>query len=425
MQPSSEPADAVFQRTRSELVTPARKRHNPHGKHMSGLLSPRLISCDESGFTGNNLLNSDQPLFSYASHDLTLAEADSLVRSVRAKYPVQMPELKATKLLKTPRGRALIGEVLRELEGRYIVTLYDKRYSLAAKLFEYLFEPVLQSNNALFYRHNFHRFVAMFFFMLMRDKSIEGLAHEFEAFMRSLDPADAPSLFGSRGSNPMIEQILRFVRGFNVIIAREARDLTALTGGKWILDLTGSAIPSHLATWGERHPLLEVVCDESKPLQSLGGAFDVMINRPDTVRVEIFGKHRTLTWNMSKPIAFASSAAHAGVQVADLVAGVTAAIPGGSAEVTAFGEMVQKHLHQDCVLPDFTILQLDREETAVNWLVLEDLAYRADNGLDPLYRMEMVFELAKQSFPAFQAGRLVRVKRSSRLRRAHRVRKTG
>ena len=328
----------------------------------------------------------------------------SLVRRVRATHPVQMPELKAVKLLKSTRGRALIKDVLRELDGRYIVTLYDKRYSLASKLFEYIFEPVLQSNNALFYRHNFHRFVAMFFFMLMRDKSIEGLAHEFEDFMRSLDPADAPSLFGSRGGNPMIEQILRFIRGYNVTIARETRDLQGLAGGKWILDLTGSAIPSHLAAWGERHPLIEVVCDDSKPLRALAGAFDVMINRPDTVRVDMFGKRRTLTWNMSKPIAFASSASHFGVQIADLLAGVTAAIPGGGPEMSEFGEMVQGHLHEDCVLPDFGILELDREETAVNWLVLEDLAHRADNGLDPLDGMEMVFEFGKRSFPEFRAA---------------------
>lgn len=369
-----------------------------------------MISCDEAGFTGDNLLNSDQPFFSYASHDLTLPEAESLVRRVRAKHPVQMPELKAAKLLKTLRGKALIADILRELDGRYIVTLYDKRYSLAAKLFEYLFEPVLQSNNALFYRHNFHRFIAMFFFMLMRDKSIAGLASEFEAFMRSLDPADAPSLFNSRGVNPMIEQILRFVRGYNVIIARETRDLQEITGGKWILDLTVSAIFSHLVAWGKRHPLIEVVCDDSKPLRALSDFFDVMINRPDTVRVDMFGKRRTLTWNMSRPIAFTSSASHSGVQIADLLAGVTAAIPAGGPEMEAFGEMVQGQLHEDCVLPDFSILELDQEETAVNWLVLEDLAYRADNGFDPLHGMEMVFELAKQSFPDFQAGRFMRTR---------------
>lgn len=370
---------------------------------------PSLISCDEAGFTGNNLLDPDQPMFSYASHDPTLAEADSLIRRVRAKHPVQMPELKAAKLLMSTRGRALIEDVLREIEGRYIVTLYDKRYSLAAKLFEYLFEPVLQTNNALFYRHNFHRFVAMFFFMLMQDKSLEVFAHEFEAFMRSLDPTDAPTLFGSHRANPMIEQILRFVRGYNVVIAREARDLQGLTGGKWILDLTGSAVPSHLAAWGDRHPLLEIVCDDSKPLRALAGAFDVMINRPDTVRVDMFGKSRTLTWNMSKPIAFASSAGHAGVQIADLLAGVTAALPGGDPEMTAFGGMVERHIHEDCVLPDYSAIDLDQAEAAINWLVLEDLADRADRGLDALEGMEHVFAYGKKTFPTYKADRTGRM----------------
>src|SRR5882757_9326415 len=62
----------------------ARQRQEHHWDRlfMSGLLSSRLISCDEAGFTGNNLLNPDQPFFSYASHDLTLVDAESLVRRV-------------------------------------------------------------------------------------------------------------------------------------------------------------------------------------------------------------------------------------------------------------------------------------------------------------------------------------------------------
>jgi hypothetical protein len=370
---------------------------------MSGLLSPQLISCDEAGFTGNNLLNPDQPFFGYASHDLSLRDAESLIRRVRAKHSPQMPELKASKLLKSARGRKLILDVLDAMSGRYIVTLYDKRYSLAAKLFEYLYEPVLQSNNALFYRQNVHRFVAMFFFMLMRDKSIEGLAQEFEAFMRSLDPADAPTLFGSQaGANPMIGQVLRFVRGYNATIARETRHLGRSKSGKWILDLTGSAVFSHLASWGQRHPLIEVVCDDSKPLRALSGLHDVMVNRPDVVHVEMFGKRRALTWNMSKPLAFASSAAHAGIQLADLVAGVAAAVPGGGPELTELGRRLDGHFHEDCVLPDFGALDLDTDEAPVCWLVLEELATRADNGEDPLEGMESVFAFAKASLPDFR-----------------------
>jgi hypothetical protein len=373
------------------------------------LLIPRLISCDEAGFTGNNLLNPDQPFFSYASHDLSFDEAHALIRQVRAKHPVQMPELKASKLLKSKRGRELICDVLDAMSGRYIVTLYDKRYSLAAKLFEYIYEPVLQSNNVLFYRHNVHRFVAMYFFLLMRDKSIERLAHEFEAFMRSLDPGDAPNLLGARsGANPLIGQILRFVRGYNVVIAREARELGRLESDNWILDLTGAAVSSHLAAWGQLHPLIEVVCDESKPLKALTGLHDAMVNRPEVVHVEVFGRRRALTWNMSKPLAFAPSADHAGIQLADLIAGVTAAIPGGRSELTELGQRLERHLHHDCVLPDFGILDLNGDEAPVSWLVLEELATRADRGDDPLDGMELFFEIAKASLPDFREERAER-----------------
>lgn len=376
---------------------------------MSQLLFPTLISCDEAGFTGNNLLNPDQPFFSYASHDLSLAEAESLIRRMRGKYPVQMPELKAAKLLRSGRGRALISDVLDAMQGRYMATLYDKRLSLACKLFEYLYEPVLQENNALFYRHNLHRFVAMFFFMLMQDKSIRLLAQEFEAFMRSLDPTDAPTLFGAAaGPNPMIGQILRFVRGYNVTIARETRDLERIGSDNWILDLTASAIVSHLVAWGQRHPLLEVVCDESRPLKTMDGLFNVMVNRPDVAHIEIFGKRRALTWNMSKPVAFASSREHAGIQLADLIAGVTAALPGADEKLANFGEQIEPHLHEECIFPDFAVLDLKGDEAPVNWLVLEELASRADRGDDPLEGMDAFYELGKASLPDFRQGRFHR-----------------
>lgn len=380
---------------------------------MSNLLVPRLISCDEAGFTGNNLLNSDQPFFTYASHDLSLAEADDLIRLVRSRHPVQMPELKASKLLSSRRGRALIADVLDAMKGHYIVTLYDKRVSLAGKLFEYLYEPVLQANNMIFYSHNTHRFVAMYFFMLTQGNSLEGLAEEFELFMRSLDPADAPTLFGTHeAANPLIGQILRFVRGYNVTIARETRELGRSQAGKWILDLTASAIFSHLAAWGQRHPLIEVVCDDSKPLREMDGTLDVMVNRPDVVHVEMLGKRRALTWNMSRPLAFASSANHSGIQLADLIAGSTAAIPGGAAELAELGARIEPHMHEDCIFPDFQVLDLAGDEAPVNWVILEELASRADRGEDPLEGIGVMFELAKASLPQFRKRQRIANRRS-------------
>ena len=235
----------------------------------------------------------------------------------------------------------MISDALDAMEGRVNTAIYDKRLSLLYKLFEYLYEPCFRRTTRCFYRHNMHRFVGMFFFMLMQDKSIRVLAQEFEKFMRSLDSADAPTLLCSHPVKIlMIHQILRFVRGYNVIIARETRSLARSSNDNWVLDLTASAIYSHLAVWGQRHPLIEVVCDELKPLKMLGCLFDVTVNRPHVAFLEIFGKRCPLTWNMSKRVEFASSKEHAGVQLADLIAGVTAALPGGGERVAGLGEKI-------------------------------------------------------------------------------------
>jgi hypothetical protein len=377
---------------------------------MSTTILPRLISCDEAGFTGNRMLDGAQPYFAYASVDLALDEAGAIVNDLRSRHHLQMGELKAAKLLKRPRGRAIVAEVLERIEGRYIATLYDKRLSLAAKFFEYIYEPVLQRNNMLFYHHNLHRFVATFLYMQMlaSGEGAEELAVQFERFMRSLDPADAPALFGASDEehfDMLLGPILRFARGYNVAIARETRNLQ-LTGdnGKWVLDLTISAVTDHLRNWAERHPLLEVVCDDSKPLRALAGIYDVMVDRPDPVYMEAFGKRVRLTWNMAKPISFVSSLEHAAVQLADLVAGTAVAVAASQGDETyhQLAEAIQPHLSEECILPDFDIIDLAGDEAPVNMFVLEELANRADRGMDPLVGMEEVYAVAKATLPDFR-----------------------
>lgn len=374
---------------------------------MPSILLPHLISCDESGYSGNDMLGSGQPFFSYASHDVPLDEAAAIIVKARAHFHTQMPELKASKLLRSRPGRGLLLQVLEAMEGRYIATVYEKRLALACKLFEYIFEPVLQKNSRLFYENNMHRFVAMFLYMQMKvsGADIDTLATEFEAFMRSLDPAKAPTLFGSGAAqdpSSMIGQILRFARGYNAVIVREARDMERVGAGKWVLDLSISALFSHLVAWGERHPLIEVACDDSKPLRALASAFDGMVNRPDEATVTMGKRTTRLTWNMVRPVAFASSATHAGIQLADLIAGVAGAMPSASddPDLAPLIERVAPHLHPDCIMPDFGVLDLEGDEAPVNWVMLEGLATRADAGADPLYGMDAIYAYAKANLPA-------------------------
>ncbi|TRB04275.1 DUF3800 domain-containing protein [Agrobacterium tumefaciens] len=372
---------------------------------------PQLISCDEAGFTGNRLLDNQQTHFAYASVTIGNDEAASLIEGLRKSYRLQGSELKAFKLLKHDRGRGAIFDLLQRMEGRFLTTVYDKKLCLATKLFEYIYEPVLQENNALFYRNDLHRFVATYLYMQMvaSGAGVNTLVSEFEAFMRSLNPADAPSAFGHGGEEQfdmLLEPIMTFARCFNVVIARETRDLRGIgEHAKWVLELSISALASHLRHWGERFPLLKVVCDDSKPLRAQTDVLNVMINRPRISYFGGFGRQRPMTWNMSRPISFASSLSIPAIQIADVVAGVSAAVVAHAddPELACFFPVIQAHLGEECILPDMSIIDLDGDNAPVNLVVLQELARRAENWEDPLEGMGYFYELARRDLPRFRS----------------------
>ena len=52
------------------------------------------VYFDESGFTGTNLLNQDQTVFTYAAVGLDNKRADEIISIIRANFPTQAQELK-------------------------------------------------------------------------------------------------------------------------------------------------------------------------------------------------------------------------------------------------------------------------------------------------------------------------------------------
>mgnify|MGYP000376040081 CR=1 FL=1 len=74
------------------------------------------------------------------------------------KYKIQTAELKGTNLLtqKSGKGKEAILEILRHFNGKYKVSIHNKKFALACKFFEYIFEPIIASSSTLFYKNNFH-----------------------------------------------------------------------------------------------------------------------------------------------------------------------------------------------------------------------------------------------------------------------------
>ena len=219
------------------------------------------ISCDEAGHTGPDLLHKDQRYFAFASIAISDAEAFEIIQKARADNRVQMPELKAAKLITTERGRKLMAAILAAAEGRYVVSVSEKLLALCAWFFEYIYEPVYQDDPRLLYEKNLHRFVAMYTWLWLTEAGSEATRAvvQFQKYMRSRDPADAPFLFDNpraplsvEGTEHPFESVLRFAHGYrDVIIADNARLSTDLPdSGRWTLDLSASGLWSHLNHWG-------------------------------------------------------------------------------------------------------------------------------------------------------------------------------
>ena len=81
------------------------------------------------------------------------------------KYRIQNGEIKGGNLAKGRKGRRAIDEIMESLKGRIKVSISDKKYALAGKFFEYIFEPALQKNNIIFYNANFHKFISTILYL--------------------------------------------------------------------------------------------------------------------------------------------------------------------------------------------------------------------------------------------------------------------
>lgn len=350
------------------------------------------------------MLDAQQPMFTYASVAMDATDASDLVAEIRAAHRVEADELKGNKLAKSRRGRDLILDTLQSILGRYLVTAYDKKLSLACKFFEYIFEPVLAANNRVFYENDFHKFIATLVYVnfVCKEEETVRIVNQFERFMRTLEPGDAPLIFDGMAANTTVRDSLRdiasFIDGYRDIILRESNHI-----GNWVLDLSVSALWSHLAYWGGVFDILYVICDESKPLRHFARSLDVMVNRPERVVVRIFGKERPLTFNMARSVEFASSSNRPGVQLADIVSSALLQALKHPEEgwSQAFREEIRPHVHEDCILPDLSYMDLTTPNCAVNALILHELSQRASAGQDPLYRIEEWYEIGHSGVDQF------------------------
>jgi hypothetical protein len=361
------------------------------------------IYFDESGFTGNNLLNKNQTMFSYGSVATCDDEARDFVEYLIKKYGVQNGELKGRQLIKYNKGRKAISEIFDRFQGRIKVSLSNKKYALSGKFFEYIFEPCFSENNSLFYDINFHRFVAniLYFEFIARGAGAEEIFLEFENLMRNSDQADLDSLFSTtvhHENSPIMVQIREFALSQKEAIKRELDSLPGDGIGKWILDLTDTALFSLLANWGLEYEQVTAICDDAKPLQHDQQLYNAMINRENKHFSHMEGEKHPITFNLSGPIQLVDSKTYHGVQLADAIA---------AASVYAVSEVSDKYANEwrefipdiaiyGSLIPDSDYVDLNKYEVQRNADVMLELHSRATKNQSLLDGMPEYIHMISQ-----------------------------
>lgn len=357
------------------------------------------IYCDESGFTGNNMSDIETPFFSYASVAVSRFEAEEFVKYLVEKYKIQNKELKFENLKKYSKGRKAISEVLEKYTNCTKLVIHNKKFSVACRFFEYVFEPVLASKNSIFYSIEFHKFVSnlIYLHLQVEPQSAEDLLDNFEKMMRSKSPEELQNLFYSSHTSG-IESFLKSLKVFcfhhRDIILEELDSLSGCVTGKWILDLTLTSLGTLLTGWGQKFQELDVFCDQSKPLQEQPNFFNAMIGNSNHIFGEVLGENNSLGFNLRNPINFVDSKIYFGIQIADIFAGASTFIAkqslnSNSNEIPSdWIDNVDNSLGNYCIYPEIEYLDLNKKSTKLNSILFNEIIERTVNRLPILEGIE-------------------------------------
>jgi hypothetical protein len=112
------------------------------------------IACDESGFSGTNLLDPATPVITHASVDLTVGEAVTLIATLRSGFGYAPSEFKSGRFLRSPQATEALEWFLAALRDRAHVHLIDKEYFLATRIVDLLLaEPSWAAGTRLTREH--------------------------------------------------------------------------------------------------------------------------------------------------------------------------------------------------------------------------------------------------------------------------------
>lgn len=116
----------------------------------------KTLYFDESGYTGYNMLDPDQPIFTLASSDVDDKEAEEILRRSFPDY--RGAEFKFTNIWRSGRHRERLVDFathLGQLDHRAYLWMLDKKFVVLTKIVDFLIEPYITDAGYDFYSDGF------------------------------------------------------------------------------------------------------------------------------------------------------------------------------------------------------------------------------------------------------------------------------
>ena len=307
-----------------------------------------LVAFDESGNTGQNLLDPMQPVFSLASVYLTDWQTDEAIKILSSQL---VKEIKFTKLRKTKRGQQKIISLLRSEHinpNTVKVNIVHKSYMVTGKIVDLLIETLAHRDGINLYERGANIALSNLYHtclpVVCGEARFISLQQSFVEMIRRKDNASVDKFYDTcqdlydfcklPGFKPHIAKMMASRSIVSEVL--EAANIAAL-------DPAVTSFVLHCAEWGSYFGQeFDLVHDESKPVSHEQQLLSCLMAK-DESEVEVGYDYRKMTLPLkASGIRFADSKTIRQLQVADIIAGASAYWGAGLA-----GANVDNNFHKD------------------------------------------------------------------------------
>ena len=284
------------------------------------------IAFDESGNTGADLLNPQQPVFSLASVAISRVEADELLDTIRTP---QTKELKYSRLKRNSAGR---GRILSLLSSSKLtkknarMTFFHKRFMVVTKVVDILVETLAHEDGIDLYKDGANIALSHLHFYCMPAFCGEGRTKTF--LRRFVDMI-------RRRTPETIQQFYRAARALYehssdreyaeslapILLSERMIPFILANNDKNSLDPAIPAFVQHCAFWGEHFGTeFDLVHDDSKPIFQEKKMLEDLMSRGEEEQMIGYDRRKFIFPLRAKGIHFGRSEHDPRLQVADLLA---------------------------------------------------------------------------------------------------------